>query len=202
MPTPTAERAAATAAPEVTDPTQHAAVGALEPAFVEDALYLPEALLFDEILAVDVASQRVRVRMPTDVDLPLQDASAPVPADAQDSHLIDFEISGMGSEPMQLEVAPALAHPTSAPADTGVAAAIAETRYRTSVEAETVAGAHAAAANASRFDALPAKLALVRELTQAGEPQHAAEVAQEIAALIAELRSEAFHIMVAAQRRA
>ena len=138
----------------------------------------------------------------TDVDLPLQDASAPVPADAQDSHLIDFEISGMGSEPMQLEVAPALAHPTSAPADTGVAAAIAETRYRTSVEAETVAGAHAAAANASRFDALPAKLALVRELTQAGEPQHAAEVAQEIAALIAELRSEAFHIMVAAQRRA
>ena len=138
----------------------------------------------------------------TDVDLPLQDASAPVPADAQDSHLIDFEISGMGSEPMQLEVAPALAHPTSAPADTGVAAAIAETRYRTNAEAETVAGAHAAAANASRFDALPAKLALVRELTQAGEPQHAAEVAQEIAALIAELRSEAFHIMVAAQRRA
>ncbi|MCA9668060.1 MAG: hypothetical protein KC503_20820 [Myxococcales bacterium] len=79
MPTPTAERAAATAAPEVTDPTQHAAVGALEPAFVEDALYLPEALLFDEILAVDVASQRVRVRMPTHADLPLTNLQRDVP---------------------------------------------------------------------------------------------------------------------------
>ena len=43
----------------------------LDPAFVEECFYLPEGLLIDEILDVDVADSRIRVRMPTHDDLPI-----------------------------------------------------------------------------------------------------------------------------------
>lgn len=44
---------------------------ALEPEFVEECLYLPEGLLIDEVLEVDVAESLIRVRMPTHDDLPI-----------------------------------------------------------------------------------------------------------------------------------
>lgn len=44
---------------------------ALDPEFVEDCFYLPEGLMIDEILEVDVDASRVRIRMPTNDDLPL-----------------------------------------------------------------------------------------------------------------------------------
>ena len=43
----------------------------LDPDFVEDCFYLPEGLMIDEILEVDVEASRVRMRMPTHDDLPL-----------------------------------------------------------------------------------------------------------------------------------
>lgn len=43
----------------------------LDPEFVEECLYLPEGLLIDEILEVNLEESRVRVRMPTHDDLPL-----------------------------------------------------------------------------------------------------------------------------------
>lgn len=44
---------------------------ALDPDFVAECFYLPEGLLIDEILEVNVEESRVRVRMPTHDDLPL-----------------------------------------------------------------------------------------------------------------------------------
>jgi len=43
----------------------------LDPAFVADCPYGPGGLLIDEILTVDREASLVRVRMPTDVELPL-----------------------------------------------------------------------------------------------------------------------------------
>ncbi len=43
----------------------------LDPAFLADCPYAPEAVLLDEILEVDPAASRIRVRMPTRADLPL-----------------------------------------------------------------------------------------------------------------------------------
>ncbi len=43
----------------------------LDPDFVADSPYGPEALLFDEILEVDVPGSRVVARMPVHADLPL-----------------------------------------------------------------------------------------------------------------------------------
>ena len=43
----------------------------LEADFVDDCLYGPEALLIDEILAVDKENHFVSARMPTNADLPL-----------------------------------------------------------------------------------------------------------------------------------
>jgi hypothetical protein len=43
----------------------------LDPAFVADCPYAPEAMLLDDILEVDTAASRVRVRMPTHADLPI-----------------------------------------------------------------------------------------------------------------------------------
>jgi 3-hydroxymyristoyl/3-hydroxydecanoyl-(acyl carrier protein) dehydratase len=43
----------------------------LDPDFVADSPYGPEALLFDEILEVDVPGSRVVARMPVHEDLPL-----------------------------------------------------------------------------------------------------------------------------------
>jgi len=44
---------------------------ALDPAFVADCPYGPEALLIDDILEVDKEASRVRARMPAHADLPL-----------------------------------------------------------------------------------------------------------------------------------
>lgn len=44
---------------------------ALDPEFVADCPYGPGGLLIDEILTVDREASLVRVRMPTDVELPL-----------------------------------------------------------------------------------------------------------------------------------
>jgi len=44
---------------------------ALDPEFVEDCFYLPEGLLIDEVLEIDVERSFVRVRMHTHDDLPL-----------------------------------------------------------------------------------------------------------------------------------
>ncbi|MBK7863159.1 MAG: hypothetical protein IPJ65_32020 [Archangiaceae bacterium] len=43
----------------------------LEPAFLEDCPYAPEALLIDQILEVDREASMVRVKMPAHADLPL-----------------------------------------------------------------------------------------------------------------------------------
>jgi 3-hydroxymyristoyl/3-hydroxydecanoyl-(acyl carrier protein) dehydratase len=43
----------------------------LDPAFVEDAIYLPGGLLIDEILEIDRDAGRVVCRMPTHDDLPI-----------------------------------------------------------------------------------------------------------------------------------
>lgn len=43
----------------------------LDPEFVEECFYLPEGLLIDEILEIDVDASRIRVRMPTHDDLPI-----------------------------------------------------------------------------------------------------------------------------------
>jgi hypothetical protein len=45
----------------------------LDPAFVSDCPYAPEAILFDEILEVDREAGRVVARMPTHERLPLTD---------------------------------------------------------------------------------------------------------------------------------
>lgn len=135
----------------------------------------------------------------TDVDLPLpiQEANAPAPEHGQSSHLIDFEITGAGnSKSMQPDMERAEPHRVGAAAS-GVEAAMPETSSSNAIASPPVA-----AVNTSRFDTLPAKLALVRELALAGEPQRAADVGQELAALIAELRNEAFHVMASAQGRA
>ena len=58
------------------------------------------------------------------------------------------------------------------------------------------------AANASRFDALPAKLALIQRLAHTGERGQAAQVAQEVAQLLAQLRGEAASIASAVALRA
>jgi hypothetical protein len=44
---------------------------ALDPAFLADCPYAPDAVLLDEILEVDVPASRVRARMPTSAELPL-----------------------------------------------------------------------------------------------------------------------------------
>jgi hypothetical protein len=46
----------------------------LDPDFVADCLYGPEAILIDEVLEVDAAAGRVRARMPTHDRLPLTSA--------------------------------------------------------------------------------------------------------------------------------
>ena len=46
----------------------------LEPEFVRDCPYGPEGLLIDEILTVDREASLVRVRLPTDGDLPITNA--------------------------------------------------------------------------------------------------------------------------------
>lgn len=43
----------------------------LDPAFIADCPYAPEAILFDEILEIDREASRVVARMPTHEDLPL-----------------------------------------------------------------------------------------------------------------------------------
>jgi hypothetical protein len=43
----------------------------LDPAFVADCPYAPEAMLLDDILEIDPVASRVRVRMPTHADLPI-----------------------------------------------------------------------------------------------------------------------------------
>ena len=43
----------------------------LDPDFLADCPYAPEAVLLDEILEIDAAASRVRARMPTHADLPL-----------------------------------------------------------------------------------------------------------------------------------
>ncbi|MBI2377998.1 MAG: hypothetical protein HYV07_28610 [Deltaproteobacteria bacterium] len=43
----------------------------LDAAFLDDALYDPSGLLIDEVLEVDEAKSLVRVRMPTNADLPI-----------------------------------------------------------------------------------------------------------------------------------
>jgi 3-hydroxymyristoyl/3-hydroxydecanoyl-(acyl carrier protein) dehydratase len=44
---------------------------ALDPAFVADCPYGPDALLIDEILEIDAEASRVRARMPAHADLPI-----------------------------------------------------------------------------------------------------------------------------------
>ncbi|MBX3274838.1 MAG: hypothetical protein KF729_31530 [Sandaracinaceae bacterium] len=46
----------------------------LDPEFLKECFYLPEGLLIDEILDVDVDASRIRVRMPTHDGLPLTNA--------------------------------------------------------------------------------------------------------------------------------
>jgi hypothetical protein len=43
----------------------------LDPAFLADCPYAPDAVLIDDILEVDAEASRVRARMPTSADLPL-----------------------------------------------------------------------------------------------------------------------------------
>jgi hypothetical protein len=43
----------------------------LDPEFLADCPYAPEAVLFDEVIAVDETASAIRVRMPTRDDLPL-----------------------------------------------------------------------------------------------------------------------------------
>ena len=62
--------------------------------------------------------------------------------------------------------------------------------------------ARSQAANATRFDTLPAKLTLLQDLTRRGQRQEAAKVAQDVADLIAQLRLEASSIVSAVSRRA
>ena len=52
----------------------------LDPQFVADCPYGPDALLIDEILDVDPDESRVRVRMPTHDDLPITRAQRVHPA--------------------------------------------------------------------------------------------------------------------------
>ncbi len=44
---------------------------ALDPDFVKECLYLPEGLLIDDVLEVDLEQSRIVARMPTHADLPL-----------------------------------------------------------------------------------------------------------------------------------
>ena len=44
---------------------------ALDPEFVKECFYLPEGLLIDEVLEVDLEQSRVVARMPTHAELPL-----------------------------------------------------------------------------------------------------------------------------------
>jgi hypothetical protein len=46
----------------------------LDPAFVEDCPYAPEALLIDDVLEIDREKSMVRVRMPAHAELPLTNA--------------------------------------------------------------------------------------------------------------------------------
>ena len=94
----------------------------------------------------------------TDVDLPLpiQEANAPAPEHGQSNHLIDFEITGAGnSKSMQPDMERAEPHRVGAAAS-GVEAAMPETSSSNAIASPPVA-----AVNTSRFDTLPAKLALV-----------------------------------------
>ena len=60
------------------------------------------------------------------------------------------------------------------------------------------AGARQVAADLTRFDLLPAKLALARQLARSGDPAQAAQAAQDAAALVAQLRREASIIVSSA----
>ena len=73
---------------------------------------------------------------------------------------------------------------------------------RTGATVQPVQGAVSEAANLSRFDTLPAKLALIKNLLDGDDRYGAAEAVEDAAQMVAELRSEAFHIMTAALRRA
>ena len=123
----------------------------------------------------------------TGMGLPLRfpQPEASASGTAADRHVIDFDLSDIGDRPQPGQAVQPSIGSIASSASAGIGA---------------IANALPEAANASRFDELSTKLALVKELTRAGDRQHAARMAQEVAHLIAELRNEASHIMLLAQR--
>lgn len=121
---------------------------------------------------------------------------------SRDDHLIDFDLTEHPPE-VRRGVASPHASPTAGRTASAVPTSSIESMpERTGATVQPVQGAVSEAANLSRFDTLPAKLAVIKNLLDGDDRYGAAEAVEDAAQMVAELRSEAFHIMAAALRRA
>lgn len=129
---------------------------------------------------------------------------SPPPAATQDRQVIDFDLSDMDSWPTNARGTSAPTGAATPPAAANhpqpIASPLSKPPARAAIE--TIVDESTPAANASRFGDLPLKLALLKQLSNAGDPDQAAEMGREVAQLIADLRGAAYQIMAQAQRRA